>query len=194
LDFAGGAAPTGFLLAQGQTVSRTTYNALYGVLGTTWGAGDGSTTFGLPDCRSRVTVGAGQGTGLTSRALAATGGEENHALSIAELAAHAHGVNETAHNHTQNPHGTGITDGQHSHSVMSNPNGYAAGVLSTNVACSNTATYNVVTDGRSANITAQNATATNNTALTGITTQNNGSGAGHNTMPPFVVLNKIIKT
>lgn len=52
------AAPTGFLLCQGQAVSRTTYAALFAKLGTTYGAGDGTTTFNLPDLRGRVPVGA----------------------------------------------------------------------------------------------------------------------------------------
>lgn len=56
--FAGSAAPTGWLLCAGQAVSRTTYAALFTAIGTTWGAGDGSTTFNLPDMRGRVPAGA----------------------------------------------------------------------------------------------------------------------------------------
>lgn len=87
---AGNAAPSGWLLCNGQAVSRTTYAPLYAVLGTMYGAGDGSTTFNLPDLRGRVLLGAGQGVGLTNRALGATGGAEAHALSIPELPAHNH--------------------------------------------------------------------------------------------------------
>lgn len=94
--FAGAAAPTGYLLCNGATVSRTTYAALFAIIGTAFGAGDGSTTFALPDLRSRVPVGAGQGTSLTNRVLAAVGGEENHALTIAELAAHTHTYTQPA--------------------------------------------------------------------------------------------------
>lgn len=57
--FAGPTAPTGFLLCQGQAVSRTTYAALYAVIGTTYGPGDSSTTFNLPDMRGRYPFGAG---------------------------------------------------------------------------------------------------------------------------------------
>jgi microcystin-dependent protein len=67
------------------------------VIGTTFGAGDGSTTFNLPDGRGRTLIGVGLGTGLTQRNLAATGGEENHQLTIAELAAHTHTVASHAH-------------------------------------------------------------------------------------------------
>ena len=57
--FAGSSAPTGWLLCNGTTASRTTYSNLYSVIGTTYGVGDGSTTFGLPDMRGRVPMGAG---------------------------------------------------------------------------------------------------------------------------------------
>ena len=59
LPFAGAAAPAGWLLCGGQEVSRTTYAALYAAIGTTYGAGDGSTTFNLPDCRERILAGKG---------------------------------------------------------------------------------------------------------------------------------------
>lgn len=59
LPYGGSSAPTGFLLCDGSAVSRTTYSALFGIISTTFGAGDGSTTFNLPDMRSRVPVGAG---------------------------------------------------------------------------------------------------------------------------------------
>lgn len=55
--YAGSAAPTGWLLCHGQAVNRTTFAALFAVLGTTYGAGDGSTTFNLPDMRGRVVAG-----------------------------------------------------------------------------------------------------------------------------------------
>jgi microcystin-dependent protein len=83
-------APSGFLLCDGSAVSRSTYATLFSTIGTSFGAGDGSTTFNVPDLRSRTIVGTGQGSGLTNRTLAATGGEESHALSSGELATHAH--------------------------------------------------------------------------------------------------------
>lgn len=57
LDYAGTTAPVGYLLAYGQAISRTTYADLYNVIGTTYGVGDGSTTFNLPDLRGRVVAG-----------------------------------------------------------------------------------------------------------------------------------------
>ena len=60
--YAGSSAPSGWLLCDGSAVSRTTYSALFAITSTTYGAGDGSTTFNLPDLRNRVAVGAGTGT------------------------------------------------------------------------------------------------------------------------------------
>lgn len=57
LDFAGNTAPTGWLMCFGQAVSRTTYSNLFAVIGTSFGAGDGSTTFNLPDYRGRIGAG-----------------------------------------------------------------------------------------------------------------------------------------
>ena len=58
LPYAGKTVPSGFLAANGGNVSRTTYARLYGAIGTTWGSGDGSTTFKLPDWRNRTVMGA----------------------------------------------------------------------------------------------------------------------------------------
>lgn len=60
--FAGTSTPTGFLACDGSAVSRSTYAALFAVIGTTWGAGDGSTTFNVPDLRGRAPIGKGVGT------------------------------------------------------------------------------------------------------------------------------------
>lgn len=79
-----------FLWCNGAAVSRSTYSNLFAVIGTTYGVGDGSTTFNVPDLRGRVPIGQGKGTGLTARTLGAKGGEETHVLTIAELASHVH--------------------------------------------------------------------------------------------------------
>lgn len=90
--FAGSTAPSGYLACDGSAVSRDTYSALFAVIGTTYGAGDGSTTFNLPDLSGRVAIGAS-----TSHAMGTTGGEESHVLTSGELAAHSHEVPQHGH-------------------------------------------------------------------------------------------------
>jgi microcystin-dependent protein len=103
VDFAGAAAPAGWLFANGQTVSRTLFSALFAAIGIAYGAGDGSTTFQLPDLCGRVTGGldnmgniAAKGrltsTTMTPNAttLGATGGSETVALTVAQMPAHGH--------------------------------------------------------------------------------------------------------
>ncbi len=115
-DFAGSVVPAGWLAAFGQAVSRTgSTTALFAVLGTTYGVGDGSTTFNLPDLRGRVVAGEDDmgGTsanrltdladGLNGDTLGDTGGSETETLSEAELAAHTHtfsGAALAGHTHT----------------------------------------------------------------------------------------------
>lgn len=86
--FAGSSAPSEWLLCDASNVSRSTYANLFEVIGTAYGSGDGSTTFGLPDLRGRVPV--GKSTDTAFDVLGETGGEKTHALSTAELAAHTH--------------------------------------------------------------------------------------------------------
>lgn len=88
--FAGASAPDGWLICDGSAVSRSTYDALFAVIGTAYGVGDGSTTFTLPDMRGRTVIGAGTGTGLTMRSLGAKVGAETHTLSMAEMPSHSH--------------------------------------------------------------------------------------------------------
>lgn len=90
VSFAGTAAPSGWVLCNGAAISRTAYAALFAVLGTAHGTGDGATTFNLPDLRGRVPIGVGQGSGLTDRTLGQKLGEENHLLTISEMPSHRH--------------------------------------------------------------------------------------------------------
>ncbi len=90
LPYVGASAPAGWLLCDGAAVSRTTYSALFAVVGTTFGSGNGSTTFNVPDLRGRVPVGAGQGPGLSPRTRGQAYGEEAHFQQVNEVAAHNH--------------------------------------------------------------------------------------------------------
>jgi microcystin-dependent protein len=87
-------APQGWALCAGQTLSITQNQALFALLGTTYG-GDGRTTFNLPDLRGRVALGFGQGLGLSPYNLGAAGGQEAHQLLASEVPSHAHALNAT---------------------------------------------------------------------------------------------------
>lgn len=102
--YAGASAPSGWLFCDGSAVSRATYANLFAVLSTTYGTGDGSTTFNVPDMRGRIPVGVGTGTGgassgaglptggsaLTAVARGSWKGEETHVITIAEMPSHNH--------------------------------------------------------------------------------------------------------
>ena len=82
-------APSGWALCAGQLLSISQNTALFSLLGTMYG-GDGVTNFGLPDLRSRIPLGAGQGPGLSPYTLGQTGGTENVSLTVNTLAPHTH--------------------------------------------------------------------------------------------------------
>lgn len=88
LPYAGTVAPTGWALCNGAAVSRTTYADLYAVVGTRYGAGNGSTTFNLPDLRGRVPVGKDGTTNFPE--VGATGGAVEHTLTVEQMPSHGH--------------------------------------------------------------------------------------------------------
>jgi microcystin-dependent protein len=135
LAYGGSTAPTGFLLCFGQAVSRTTYAALFNVIGTTFGAGDGSTTFNLPDLRGRVAVGKdNMGGTAANRITSAVSGINGTVLGAA-------GGDQRLHQHNH-----GVTDPGHLHSFNS---GVGAGIfgVSLNAAVEGTANTNSATTG-----------------------------------------------
>jgi microcystin-dependent protein len=75
--WSGATTPSGWMACNGSAISRSNYLDLFAILGTTYGAGDGSSTFNIPDMRGRVAVGTGSGAGLTNRALGQNGGKES---------------------------------------------------------------------------------------------------------------------
>jgi microcystin-dependent protein len=87
--FAGTFAPKGWALCDGQLLSIANNQALFSLLGTTYG-GNGQTTFALPDLRGRVPMHPGNGPGLTPRILGEAGGAENHTLILPEIPTHSH--------------------------------------------------------------------------------------------------------
>lgn len=172
--FAGATAPSGWLLCYGQTVSRTQYSGLFLVLGTTYGAGDGSTTFTLPDMRGRVAAGKDDMGGsaasrLTSTVLSAsntlgaTGGTQTHTMTTAEMPSHGHGVTDSGHAHSVWKQGyVGAGSGNGASLAWDFKNDYNANSITTS-------------------------------ATTGISIQSNGSGGAHLNTQPTIVLNYIIK-
>jgi microcystin-dependent protein len=180
MAFAGAAAPSGWLLCAGQAVSRTTYVDLFTAVSTTYGSGDGSTTFNLPDLRGRAIFGRDDmdGTaanritnavsGITGTTLGAAGGDQR-------IGTHGHTATQAAHNHT-------ITDAGHTHALpgqtLTGGPGLAGGG-SFGYAGSST---NSATTG----ITINNATPA--------ITVNDFSGGASANIPPAVILNYIIKT
>lgn len=153
---------TGWLICDGSAVSRTTYANLFAAIGTTYGPGDGATTFNLPDLRGRVPVGSGAGTGLTARTIGQTFGEETHTLTITEMPSHNHTITDPGHTH---PPATPFT------SFIGNRSGgsvtFASGAI-----------------GGSASTTGS--------STTGITINSTGGGAAFNQMQPSLVVNYVI--
>jgi microcystin-dependent protein len=175
LPFAGGAAPAGFLPCDGSTVSQTTYPALYAVLGTLWGP-DAGGNFTLPDLRDRCLIGTSPG-GLgadrpTARSAGQVGGEESHVLTIAQLAAHGHSVTDPTHQHSADAFGGSYLAG----SAVARATTNGAG-----------GTFGHGATGLGSHIATE-------LAATGVSVDSTGSGDPHNTMPPFAVIQWIIKT
>lgn len=166
LPYAGGSAPSGYLVCDGSAVSRTTYLTLFTALGgaaSPYGSGDGSTTFNLPDLRGRVIAGhdiavggttADRLTGLTggvnSDTVGNTGGEQTQTLSVAQMPAHTHDTEAGAGNPSP---------------------GYGTG-SNVNV---NLSVFDLV-------------------ARQSILAKSTGGGGAHNNVQPTMILNYIIKT
>lgn len=92
--YAGSSAPTGFMSCDGSAISRETYADLFAIIGTTYGAGDGSTTFALPNLSGRVAMGYSG-----SYAIGATGGSETCTLVTNNLPSHTHQCPKHGHSH-----------------------------------------------------------------------------------------------
>ena len=123
VPYAGASTPANWLLCAGQAVSRSTYSTLYAALGTTYGTGDGSTTFNLPDLRGRTVAGkdnmngsaegrltSGSAAAIDGATLGAAGGAQEHTLTAAQsgLPAHTHGTGMRLSNSTHS-NGSGNT-------------------------------------------------------------------------------------
>jgi len=136
--FGGGTAPRGHLLCEGAAVSRTTYAALFSVIGTTYGVGDNSTTFNLPDLRGRFPLGkATAGTGST---MGTTGGSLDH---VHNVQSHFHGKGTL--NITSSGGHTTTINLSHGHTVGSGAQAGKTSKSSTGVRAKDGATYDITT-------------------------------------------------
>lgn len=187
--FAGGTAPDGWLVCDGSEVSRVGFPNLFSVISTTWGAGDGTNTFNLPDLRDRTLVGAS-----ATKPLGATGGAESTVLTIAQLPAHNHDVHDPGHLHdvTDPEHAHGITDPEHAHTaeVSGTANlGLDSGISGTTAVPGSTGSSPT---GISVNSGPTGVTV--NAAETGVTTLDAGGGEPVSILPPYAAVTYLIKT
>lgn len=192
IDFGGSSTPTGWLLCSGQAVSRSTYAALFDAIGTTFGSGNGSTTFNLPDYRGRVGAGrdnmggsstnrlttSSNGFGGDANSLGATGGSQSHTLTEGQL---------PSHNHSSGSLSTGNA-GSHNHDVpASSVNTSHQHGTTTRLAAGGTGgAWNTFT------YTSMNNAGTHNHSVNG-STGNSGGGFPHTNVQPTIIVNKLIK-
>ena len=176
-------APAGWVLCDGHAEDRTLRAELFAAIGETFGAGDGTTTFNVPDMRGRVAAGVGTGTGggasgtgavsggtaLSAVALASWTGKETHVLTEAELPVIDMNakLNDPGHDHVESAGGTG-------------------GGGSTDTVAKATGIFDAPSHTAVGNITS--------TESTGITINSIGSGMAHTIVQPLVGLNFIIRT
>ena len=196
MPFAGTMAPENYLFCDGSAVSRTTYATLFDVIGTTFGAGDGSTTFNVPDLSGRVPLGVSQ-----AHALGSTGGSETVTLTEQELPAHTHEVPQ--HGHADN---LVATTPKFVHSITQPvfkynlPSGGITGVNTSSTSNSFVNSTTTTTATRSTNVAVAQHNATACTKSGSITnkaafnTNTSGADTGHNNMQPYVTMQYIICT
>jgi microcystin-dependent protein len=190
MQFISDIAPNGWLLCDGSEILIAEYNDLYNVIKNTYGEASDSKYFKLPDFRGRVSIGAGEGNGLSKRNLGELGGEEKHKLTLSEIPVHSH-------------NGTTLNGGNHTHNV--NDPGHEHIINTANKSGNNTVpnTFNkndkTRIDNKQLTSTKTNKETTdisigpNGDHTHEFTTNNVGGGQEHNIMQPYLVTNYIIK-
>lgn len=172
-SFAFGFTPRGWLACNGQLLAIADYQALFSLLGTTYG-GDGRTTFGLPDLRGRVSLNQGTGPGLSNHRLGDRGGSETNVLNITQMPAHSHSVDFNGQNINANVgipavNDDGTTD-ETEGNILANHTGAFAASSSADTTLS---AFNAPVSGS-------------------MQTSNTGNGSPINNMQPFLTLNYCI--
>ena len=196
LMYAGSIPPSGYLICDGSPVSRSTYPDLFAAVGTTYGSGDGSTTFNLPNLSGRVAIGSS-----STHLLGTSAGEEEHVLTVSEMPSHNHEI--PTHGHANS---ITVKTPVLSHTITqavfkyNRPNG--------TVTCRTANAGGGIARRGTSNATASRTTAvaiaahaSQACAMSGsisdcdaFNSASVGSGAAHNNMQPFVTLNYIIST
>ena len=169
--------PSNFKLANGQALSRTVYATYFALVGTTYGAGNGSTTFNILNLKGRVPVGL-DAAQTEFDALGETGGAKSVTLSASQMPVHNHGLTDPGHGHA-------VHDPGHSHSLngRNNPTADGVGVEWTQV-------FDI---GRSGGVNASGTGISIGGSGTGIFLQNAGGGLAHENMPPYVTVNYAVR-
>ena len=214
MEYWGSTLPSGWLWANGSFYDPTAYPALFAAIGYTHG--QSGSLFRVPDKRGRVSVGAGQGAGLTNRTLGQSFGEESVTLNTNQIPSHNHGINDPGHSHSVSDpgHGHGVNDPGHFHAAFCNTydgnsdqRRQTDGFLSkpnVGITGEDTGTKGVITTNASGNqlisssgtglsIYGSGTGVSVNGSGTGITTNAQGGGGSHNNIQPSLVCNYIIK-
>jgi microcystin-dependent protein len=169
LLYSGSIAPSGYLLCNGQAISRTNYSDLFTLIGTTYGPGDGSSTFNIPNLNGYFPI--------MGPSLGSTGGA--NAITLSELPSHTHGASN-------------LSIGNHTHSLtFGNSANYVYDVNDTNNAATGSGLYKNYSN--STNLPSSTNSTTAN--LTGsVNTNNTGQANSISILNTYIVLNYIIKT
>jgi microcystin-dependent protein len=181
MPYAGSSAPTGWALCDGSAISRSTYSTLYSIVSTTYGSGDGSSTFNIPDLRGRTVFGKdnmGGSTasrltssgGITGTTLGATGGIQTKSLATGEMPSHSHTYKDAYF--------------AENHSTSGAVGGNARFGTSAGTDNDNSFFFRTSSNGHTGNY---------NDASTDISTSSSGSGTAFALINPGIVLNYIIK-
>lgn len=211
-DFAGTSAPSGSMVCDGSAVSRSTYSDLFAAIGTTWGVGDGATTFNLPDLRGVMLVGR-KSSDSDFATVGLSGGQKTVAAHDHTLGSHVHtgtvGAG-TAHTHDLGSHthtGTTGSGGSHTHNQKVwnqfegntgsynglRPESASTFVSSNEEGPSDGAHTHTFTSAAASGNTGSESAHTHTVTVDAASGNTGSSGAGTTNMNPFAVVLKVIK-
>jgi microcystin-dependent protein len=189
ISFAGSSAPDGWLMCNGDEVSKTTYPRLFSVIGSIYGSANDSNNFVLPDLRSRNIVGASSG----DYALAEKHGSENVTLSISNLPSHSHtGTTDASGNHSHTATDSGHQHGYEDAFFAEAGSGYGTNYAGTRAGVdfdNGLYTRNMTSNTSYANVTLD----ANGSHSHTFTTSSVGSATSFSVVQPYIAINYLIK-